>query len=282
LTRYLYLEAAKRAKKNKKKRTRRQKADETARDSKQPDAGMTPGNVDRSGKAASEKPADHSYQELLLPSPRKAPALVSPNGWYELQNKLLSRNLQSPLRTLMFTGVDHGIGVTTAVINFGRALAGSTGSKVLIIDANLRTPQLHSIFNLNPANGVAEVFANNGLKTYRFKEVGEKQLFVFTCGESCSERVNYFEPKGFDALLQKASDKFDYTIIDSAPISRFADSLAICSRVDGVLLVIEAGKTRPQVALRAKMELEEAGAKLLGVILNKRKYYIPEWIYRRL
>ena len=52
--------------------------------------------------------------------------------------------------------------------------------------------------------------------------------------------------------------------------------------MDGVVIVIEAGKTREQVAVRAKKELEEAGGKVLGVVLNKRKFYIPEWIYKRL
>jgi Mrp family chromosome partitioning ATPase len=52
--------------------------------------------------------------------------------------------------------------------------------------------------------------------------------------------------------------------------------------VDGVLLVLEAGKTRRHVAIRAKKELEEAGGKLLGVVLNKRRYHIPERVYKRL
>jgi Mrp family chromosome partitioning ATPase len=56
----------------------------------------------------------------------------------------------------------------------------------------------------------------------------------------------------------------------------------ICAKVDGVIMVVESGKTREQVAVRAKKELEEAGGKVLGVVLNKRKFHIPEWIYRRL
>jgi Mrp family chromosome partitioning ATPase len=53
-------------------------------------------------------------------------------------------------------------------------------------------------------------------------------------------------------------------------------------KADGVMLIIESGKTRKQVALKAKQELENAGAKVLGVILNRRKQYIPGWIYKRL
>ena len=54
------------------------------------------------------------------------------------------------------------------------------------------------------------------------------------------------------------------------------------AKVDGVVLVLESGKTRQQVSLEAKKQLEEAGGTILGVVLNKRKYYIPDWIYRRL
>jgi Mrp family chromosome partitioning ATPase len=56
----------------------------------------------------------------------------------------------------------------------------------------------------------------------------------------------------------------------------------ICGKVDGVVMVIESGKTRKQVALRAKKDIVEAGGKVLGVVLNKRRYHIPKWIYRRL
>jgi MinD-like ATPase involved in chromosome partitioning or flagellar assembly len=74
----------------------------------------------------------------------------------------------------------------------------------------------------------------------------------------------------------------NYVIIDSAPVTRFQDSQSICSKVDGVIVVLSQGKTRRQVAIRIKKELEDAGARILGVVLNRRKYHIPDWIYRRL
>ncbi len=76
--------------------------------------------------------------------------------------------------------------------------------------------------------------------------------------------------------------KYDYVILDGPSVPGSSDVRVICNKVDGVVLVLEAGKTRKQVAVRAKQELEEAGGKLLGVVLNKRKFYIPEWIYKRL
>jgi Mrp family chromosome partitioning ATPase len=77
-------------------------------------------------------------------------------------------------------------------------------------------------------------------------------------------------------------DKFDYVILDAPPVPAFPECLVLCAKVDGVVLVVESGKTRRQVALRARKQVEEVGGKVLGVVLNKRKYYIPEWIYRRL
>jgi capsular exopolysaccharide synthesis family protein len=280
--RYLYLEATRKADAGKNKQSEQQKTDPGAMDSKQPDACMTTGSPDQGSETEIAQSPDNSHRELWLPSPKKSSARVSSQGWYELHNKLASRDQQSRLRTLMFTGIDHGTGVTTAVVNFGRALAETSSRRVLIIDTNLRTPRLHSIFELNPDDGITELFLNNGVKTCAFKKVGEGQLSVITCGRNCSDGVNYFERERIDGLIKEALDKFDFVLLDSAPIAKFADSQTICSLADGVVLVIEAGKTRSQQALRAKKELEDAGGKLLGVILNKRKYYIPEWIYRRL
>ena len=82
--------------------------------------------------------------------------------------------------------------------------------------------------------------------------------------------------------IHVSKKKFDYIIIDAAPIGSCPESQAICAKADGVLMVIESGKTRRQVAQRTKKELEDAGGKLLGLVLNRRRYYIPDWIYRRL
>ncbi len=221
--------------------------------------------------------ADEKYG--LSPA-AKAAAAAPTNGWLELHNRLLSHYPQKPLRTLMVTGINHGVGVTSTVIKFARALTRGTGRNALLIDANLRTPDLHLQFDINPDQGMAELMKNNGLVKFKFKKVLDEKLYAFTCGKRGS--VGQFEARRFEALMEAAREHFDYTILDSAPITGCSESQAICSRVDGVLLVIEAGKTRRQVAMRAKKELEDAGGRLLGVVLNRRKYYIPEWIYKRL
>ena len=71
-------------------------------------------------------------------------------------------------------------------------------------------------------------------------------------------------------------------ILNAPQVNSYAETKVIVKKVDGVMLIIESGKTRKQVAIKAKQELENAGAKVLGVILNRRKHYIPDWVYKRL
>jgi capsular exopolysaccharide synthesis family protein len=209
-------------------------------------------------------------------------AVSSSNGWVELQNRLLSRYPQKPVRTILVTGTSHGAGVTSTVTKFAQSMAKAGNRKILVVDANLKMPSLHQRYHIDPGDGVSDLLANNGSNVFNFRRVGRGNLYVFACGRKYESGKCSFNSRRFDTFLNFAREKFDCTVLDSAPITGSSGSQAICAKVDGVLLVLEAGRTRKQVAIRAKKELEEAGGKLLGVVLNKRRYFIPDWIYRRL
>ena len=116
----------------------------------------------------------------------------------------------------------------------------------------------------------------------KIMRVGPGNLYVLPCGRHRSTPAPLFESSQFDAFLKSARDQFEYVIMDAPPVPRFSESRIICAKVDGVVLVVGSGKTRRQVALRAKKEIEDAGGKVLGLVLNRRKHYLPEWIYKRL
>jgi Mrp family chromosome partitioning ATPase len=77
-------------------------------------------------------------------------------------------------------------------------------------------------------------------------------------------------------------DRFDMIILDTPPATIYPDGLAMVRQVDGVILVVEAEKTRWPVALRVKEKITKNGGNLLGIVFNKRRFYIPEWLYKRL
>ena len=93
--------------------------------------------------------------------------------------------------------------------------------------------------------------------------------------------LSVFQSEAFDEFLQKAREFFKYVVVDAPPLAGHPETLLLSRKADGVILVIESEKTRKQSALWAKKQIETAGGKLLGVVLNKRKYRIPNWLYKR-
>ena len=204
------------------------------------------------------------------------------NGYDDIKTKLLTRYAHESLKVILLTGPTHGTGTTTIALTLAKDIVSNSRKKVLLVDANLRTPMLHKIFKIKPSVGISDLLSENGGTSFNFFKVGPGQLFLFPAGLNRNQKNGYFESQRFDQFLNRARKLFDYVIIDSAPVTRFQDSQSICSKVDGVIVVLSQGRTRRQVAVRIKKELEEAGARILGVVLNRRKYHIPDWIYRRL
>jgi protein-tyrosine kinase len=204
------------------------------------------------------------------------------NQYQEIKTKLVTRFSKESIKTIMFTSTAHGDGSSFTAVSFATTLARYSWINVLLIDANLRSPNLHEIFNIQNRQGLSNLLTQDGDKTIFIKKLGPKGLYLIPCGEKNSDPMSLFESIRFEKALKFMREKFHYVILDSPPVNSYAESTVIASKVDGVIMVLESDKTRQQVAIRAKEEMEKAGANVLGVILNKRKHYIPEWIYQRL
>jgi len=83
-------------------------------------------------------------------------------------------------------------------------------------------------------------------------------------------------------MCENLKKEFDLVLIDSSPLTLSPDGLAIASKVDGVILVVEAEKTRWQTVKKVRDNIAIVGGNILGVALNKRRYYIPQFIYKYL
>jgi protein-tyrosine kinase len=211
--------------------------------------------------------------------PRRADHHAAMECYEELKTNLLAGHTQES-KTLLILGTNHRDGSSTTAINFASTLAGNCRMRVLLIDANLRTPSLHETFGLEQEHGLSDLLTNGRTTDALVKKVDERNLHVVTCGSNRTAPVTLFESKRFCEFLKLMRNKFDYVILDGPPAPSFSETRVLCSKVDGVIMVLAAGKTREQVAKRAKQEIEGAGGKILGVVLNRRRFRIPEWIYR--
>jgi Mrp family chromosome partitioning ATPase len=91
-----------------------------------------------------------------------------------------------------------------------------------------------------------------------------------------------FQSKRFRAFMAQCRRQYDYIVVDGPPLDEAPESIALAANVDGVVLVLDARNTRRRIALRAKERIEQVGGKVLGVALNRRRFYIPGWLYRLL
>lgn len=228
-------------------------------------------------------------EATLKPIAETPPPISPPEAAHEpmdrfeaLKINILAHHPGQTIKTILFSGTTHGDGASTTAINFATTLARNCRLKVLLIEANLITPNVHTAFRIEPERGLSDLMSNGDKPDFYIKKVEPGNLSVVTAGSKLTGSLSLFESDRFNEFLTSVRVAFDYIILDGPPVPNFSGARVLCTKVDGVVLVIEAGKTRKQVAVRAKKELEEAGGKVLGVVLNKRKYYIPEWIYKRL
>jgi capsular exopolysaccharide synthesis family protein len=200
-----------------------------------------------------------------------------------LRTNLMARYPDKNLKAILFNGTDHGNGASTTAINFATLLAKEYRRKVLLIEVNLRTPSFQNIFKMDDAYGLSEAVRDDRRLERAIQKVGPGDLYALMCGGRMMDgMIGVVDSPQFDRFLINMRERFDFVIFDSPPVPIFSEFRILCRKVDGVVLVIDAMRTRKQAALRAKKEMQDAGARILGVIINKRKYYIPNWIYKSL
>jgi capsular exopolysaccharide synthesis family protein len=185
------------------------------------------------------------------------------------------------IRTILFSSAVHGEGTTTVLVNFGITLANECNT-VLLVDANLRNPSLHQIFNVEQRRGLSSLLQGKSSLTDVIKKTNINNLSVITSGSSASNPFNILESESLGSIIKQMKEHAYWVLFDSPPVNQYNETLLLSSKVDGVIMVVQAEDTRWEVAQNARLRIENDKVKLLGVVLNKRKMYIPEWVYNRL
>jgi capsular exopolysaccharide synthesis family protein len=200
----------------------------------------------------------------------------------KLKANMISLFGNDGIQAVLLVGTGHGCGCSTTAVGLASSMAKGLFKNVLLVDANLRTPDFHKRFHLDKAEASFNLSSAGDGSPTGPRKVGYGNLFVAACSCSTPLPVEIIGSSQFGAFLDSARARFDFIVIDGSPIPSFTDSLLIARQVDGVVVVVEAGKTSRQVGLAAKLAIERAGGRLLGVVLNKRRYFIPGWLYKHL
>ena len=220
---------------------------------------------------------------ILAKSNVQGDQFMAPEPFDNLKANLISRYAGTSVKSIMFNGICHGSGCTTTALNFAHSMTVDPKRTVLLVDLKLKLPLPRRVYYHVKAPNISGFIADSKHLTSQIEKVGPGNLYAVSCGaRSLSGPIGFFESSEFDRFISSIYDKFDYLILDAPPVLMYSEFRILCSKMDGVVLVLESGKARRQVALRAKKEILEAGGRILGVVINRRKYYIPEPIYKRL
>ena len=171
-------------------------------------------------------------------------------------------------RIFLITSPGDGEGKSTTAANLAVSMA-QQKEKVLLIDANIRRPALHAFFKTSNSTGLTDVLTGkvSFYEAIQHTEVG--RLDLLSSGLIQYNPVELLGSHMMEELLRTALKSYGSILIDSNALLEVTDTKLLANQCDGVILVIQNGKTKFEKAAEAKKVLEFAKAKLVGVVVNK-------------
>lgn len=182
---------------------------------------------------------------------------------------------------LAFTSCHAGEGVTTVATSFALTIAEDRERFVLLVDCNIRDPWLHMLLHAERSPGLVEALTTESDLPWPVHRIGQR-LDVLFAGRETQKPWRIFGSGEFGNFLREAKRNYDMVILDCPPVVDSAGSLVLPAKADVTVLVLEAERTRREVVQRAQKAINGSGARILGVVLNKKRYHIPKVLYKYL
>ena len=199
------------------------------------------------------------------------PGSPASEAYRTLRTNIHFSSLDNPLKALLITSTDPGEGKSTTLANLAVTMA-QAGNRVLVVDCDLRRPSIHRLFGLGNTAGLTTMMLEAHAKEKPpLQATGVPGLTVLTSGPLPPNPSELLGSRRMSDVLTQLRGEADIVLVDTPPIIAVADAAILASKVDGVLLVVQANKTRRELARKAKTALEKANANLLGVVLNNVK-----------
>ncbi len=207
-------------------------------------------------------------EKLITRSNPRSPVA---EAYRQLRTNIQFSSPDRPLKTLLVTSTHPEEGKSTILANLATTFA-QTGNRVILVDCDLRRPSLHRIFGVRNSLGLTSAILDPGIKEFPFVDGGVPNLRLLCSGPLPPNPSELLGSRRMSEIVEQLTADADYVLFDSPPVVVVTDAAILASKVDGVMLVVYAGRTRRELAKKAKALLDKVNANLLGVILNNVKY----------
>ena len=202
-------------------------------------------------------------------------------AYKQLRTSILLSSAGRAPKTLLVTSGKPGEGKTTTVINTAISLA-DTGGRVLVIDADLRRPMVHTVLQVVNTAGLSTALSRNMNEQDILSLIDQPpgtNLQVMTSGPIPPNPAELLGSNQMKQLLKLLEPHFDHIVLDSPPVTNVTDAVLLAALVDGVVLVVHGGHSTRELARRARQLLRSVNARIFGVVLNNVKARDDDYYY---
>ena len=203
--------------------------------------------------------------ELITISEPRSP--VS-EAYRTLRTNLDFAGLDQACKTLVVTSAGVGEGKSTTLANLA-VVSAQAGRKVILVDADLRRPTLHQVFGLDNEQGLTTMMMDEAaIASPPLQPTGVEGLSILPSGPLPPNPADLMGSRRMEEVIAALAEQADQVFFDTPPVVAVTDAAVLATKVDGVLLVISAGKTRREYARTAVQRLEQINARLVGTVLT--------------
>ncbi|WP_394218319.1 CpsD/CapB family tyrosine-protein kinase [Halobacillus trueperi] len=200
---------------------------------------------------------------------------TNPNSVIAEQFRTIRTNIhflteQQNRRVFLITSPDKQEGTSTSIANLAVSIA-QNKEKVLLIDANLRSPALHQLFKTSNNIGLTNVINGSSKLNEAIDQTGIAQLDLLTSGTISPNPSDTIGDYRMENLLKEVGEAYDLVLIDTPPVLKSTETRILASICDGVFILLNRGKTKVEQAEESKKIMNLAQANVLGILLNDNK-----------
>ena len=204
------------------------------------------------------------------------PKSIAAEAYRTLRTNIQYSSFDEEIRTIVVTSSEPGEGKSTTAGNLALTFA-QDEKKVLLIDCDLRKPSIHKKFKISNNLGLSNVILDKSKLSKALVKRSE-YLDILPSGKVPPNPSELLGSKALEELLDELDDVYDVIILDTPPLHAVTDAQILSTKVDGVLLVVRAEKTKKDSVIAAKESLKKVNANILGAVLNggessRGKYY---------
>lgn len=198
------------------------------------------------------------------------PSSMAAEAYRTLRTNIQFSSLDKPIQTLLATSTAPDEGKSTTLANLAVTIA-QAEQRVILVDCDLRRPSVHTLFGLPNEQGLTSAILAQGDAPLPLQATSVPGLSVLTSGPLPPRPADLLGSRRMEQIIEQLRNAADIVLFDTPPVVAVTDAAVLATRVDGVLLVLQAGQTRRDRAREARQKLEKVKANIIGVVLNNAK-----------